>query len=71
MNQPNAENQQRIERLAWTLREAAERVGVSVPFLRKRIYAKEITPTMAGRRVLIADAELKRYFGLDRDRAAA
>jgi len=50
-----------IQKLAWGLNEAAESCGVSVAYLRKIIANGEIRPTKAGRRVLIADSELRRW----------
>lgn len=58
----NAANQ----RLAWNLYEAAAACGVSVPYLRKKIANREIQSTRAGRRVLIADNELRRWLGINR-----
>ena len=52
-------------KLAWSLPEAADACSVSVPYLRKKIDSKEITPIRVGRRVLIADAELRRWLGLN------
>lgn len=52
-------------KLAWGLREAAEACCVSVPYLRKKIESEEIRPLRVGRRILIADSELKRWLGLD------
>jgi excisionase family DNA binding protein len=53
-----------VQRLAWSLSDAAKACGVSVPYLRKIIDKGEIKPTRAGRRVLITDKELKRWLGL-------
>lgn len=57
-------------KLAWGLREAAEACSVSVPYLRKLIDDKKIRPLRVGKRVLIADSELKRWLGLDSNGAA-
>lgn len=52
------------EKLAWNLREAAGACGVSVALLRKEIDAGRLSALRAGRRLLIADAELRRWLGL-------
>jgi excisionase family DNA binding protein len=64
MQNEQSHNDNSNQRLAWGLRDAAEACGVSVPYLRKKIASNEIRPTRAGRRVLIADRELRRFLGL-------
>lgn len=54
-------------RITWNLREAASACGISVAFLRKSIEKGDLRPTRAGRRVLIADSELRRWLGLAND----
>lgn len=48
-------------KLALGLRDAAESVGVSVPFLRLEISRGRLKPARLGRRIVIPESELKRY----------
>jgi excisionase family DNA binding protein len=48
-------------RLAWSLREAAEAIGVSERFLRNEIRRGRLGAIKRGRRVLIRSDTLDRY----------
>jgi excisionase family DNA binding protein len=48
-------------RLAWSLREAAEAMGVSERFLRNEIHRGTLNVIKRGRRVLIRPDTLDRY----------
>jgi excisionase family DNA binding protein len=53
-----------VERLAYSLAEAAEVVGVSLPTLRRAIDKGDIVPRYPSRRPVIPAAELQQW--LDR-----
>ena len=47
--------------LAYSLRDAAKMLGLSVPTLRKLIKSKRLTARAAGAKFLITAEDLKRY----------
>ena len=47
--------------LAYSLRDAAKMLGLSVPTLRKLIKSKRLTAHAAGAKFLITAEDLKRY----------
>ena len=51
----------REDRLAWSLREAAQALGVSERFLRNEIHRGRLGAIKRGRRVLIRTETLDRY----------
>lgn len=51
----NSEQETRVEKLAWSIEEAAESTGLSKGYFRKIIAAGELRVSRAGRRVLILD----------------
>lgn len=57
-------------KLAWTLEELAHSLGVSVPFLRLEIKRGRLRAAHLGRRVVLLDAEVRRYLAEASDRAA-
>jgi excisionase family DNA binding protein len=48
------------ERLAWSLAEIAETMGLSVGYLRNEVRAKRLPVKRFGRRVLVLDSTLRR-----------
>lgn len=57
-------------KLGWTLYELARSLGVSVPFLRLEVKRGKLRATHLGRRVVLLDAEVRRYLAEASDRAA-
>lgn len=55
-------------RLAFGLREAAEALNVSVPFLRLEVTRGRLRVARLGRRVVIAVSELERYLAAGMER---
>jgi excisionase family DNA binding protein len=53
--------QEPLQRLAWGIREAAQLCSVSTSFIRKALDAGELRRTRLGRRVVIKDADLKKW----------
>ncbi len=49
------------ERLAMSIKEAAERLSVSASFMRLEIARGHLRPIRLGRRVLIGESEIGRY----------
>jgi hypothetical protein len=66
MEQDKAINQ----KLGWTLEELSLSLGVSVPFLRLEIKRGKLRAAHLGRRVVLLDAEVRRYLAEAGDRAA-
>lgn len=58
-------------RLAWSLREAAEALGVSERFLRNEIRRGKLVAIKRGRRVLVLAETLDRYLRDDGDQRTA
>jgi hypothetical protein len=56
------------ERLAYTLRESATALGISVGLVRLEIKRKALCPVKLGGRVLIELVEIKRYLRAGRAR---
>lgn len=48
-------------KLAYSVSEASERTSLSKAFLRNEIRAKKLKAKLVGRRVLILDADLKKW----------
>ncbi len=65
------QEQQKTERLAWAIEEAAASTGLSKGYFRKIIAAGELKTTRAGRRVLIRDCDLKEWLDRNVQKAAA
>jgi excisionase family DNA binding protein len=59
------QEQQKPQKLAWAIGEAAESTGLSKAYFRKIIAAGELKTTRAGRRILIRDSDLREW--LDRN----
>jgi excisionase family DNA binding protein len=57
-------------KLGWTLGELAQSLGVSVPFLRLEVKRGRLRAAHLGRRVVLLDAEVRRYLADASDRAA-
>jgi excisionase family DNA binding protein len=65
------ENGERLRpKLGWTLYELAQSLGVSVPFLRLEVKRGKLHAARLGRRVVLLDAEVRRYLAEASDRAA-
>jgi excisionase family DNA binding protein len=58
------------QKLGWTLDELANSLGVSVPFLRLEIKRGKLRAAHLGRRIVLLDAEVRRYLAEASDRAA-
>jgi hypothetical protein len=58
------------QKLGWTLYELASSLSVSVPFLRLEIKRRRLRSAHLGRRVVILDAEVRRYLAQASDHAA-
>lgn len=58
------------QKLGWTLEELAKSLSVSVPFLRLEIKRGKLRAAHLGRRVVLLDAEVRRYLADASDRAA-
>jgi excisionase family DNA binding protein len=54
-------NEQQQERIAYSVKEVAEMISLSVAMVRKEIRAGNIKTRKAGARVLILKADLDRY----------
>jgi len=61
--------QEKPQKLAWDIQEAASATGLSKAYFRKIIAAGELKTTRAGRRVLIRDSDLRAW--LDQNVRAA
>jgi excisionase family DNA binding protein len=48
-------------KLGWSLQELAHSLGVSVPFLRLEVKRGRLRVAHLGRRVVLLDAEVRRY----------
>jgi excisionase family DNA binding protein len=48
-------------KLGWSLEELAHSLGVSVPFLRLEVKRGRLRAAHLGRRVVLLDAEVRRY----------
>jgi excisionase family DNA binding protein len=48
-------------KLGWTLDELARSLGVSVPFIRLEVKRGRLKAAHLGRRVVVLDAEVRRY----------
>jgi excisionase family DNA binding protein len=59
-----------LPKLGWTLYELAQSLGVSVPFLRLEVKRGKLHAARLGRRVVLLDAEVRRYLAEASDRAA-
>lgn len=57
-------------KLGWKLEELAQSLGVSVPFLRLEVKRGKLKAAHLGRRVILLDAEVRRYLAEASDRAA-
>lgn len=57
-------------KLGWTFDELAQSLGVSVPFLRLEVKRGRLRAAHLGRRVVLLDAEVRRYLAEASDRAA-
>lgn len=57
----NDPQQEKPEKLAWAIEEAASSTGLSKAYFRKIIAAGELKITRAGRRVLIRDGDLREW----------
>jgi excisionase family DNA binding protein len=64
------QNKQTDQKLGWTLDELASSLSVSVPFLRLEIKRRRLRAAHLGRRVVILDAEVRRYLAQASDHAA-
>jgi hypothetical protein len=66
------ENEKKLNspKLAWTLEEPAHSLSVSVPFLRLEVKRGKLRAAHLGRRVVLLDAEVRRYLAEASDRAA-
>jgi excisionase family DNA binding protein len=66
------ENEKKLNspKLGWTLEELAHSLGVSVPFLRLEVKRGRLHAAHLGRRVVLLDAEVRRYLAEASDRAA-
>jgi len=49
------------QKLGWTLQELANSLSVSVPFLRLEVKRGHLKAAHLGRRVVLLDAEVRRY----------
>jgi excisionase family DNA binding protein len=58
------------QKLGWTLDELASSLSVSIPFLRLEIKRRRLRAAHLGRRVVILDAEVRRYLAQASDHAA-
>jgi excisionase family DNA binding protein len=58
------------QKLGWTLDELANSLSVSVPFLRLEIKRGKLRAAHLGRRIVLLDAEVRRYLAEASDRAA-
>ena len=56
-----------VERLAFSINEAAESLGVSRSSVKELIYTNQIRVVRVGRRVLISRQSLLEYLGDDRN----
>lgn len=63
MREKVTSGEKRVERLAWGINEAAKSCGVSPGHIRNVIAAGELPTKRLGRRVLILDADLRRWVG--------
>jgi hypothetical protein len=57
-------------KLGWTLHELAQSLSVSVPFLRLEVKRGRLRVAHLGRRVVVLDAEVRRYLAEASDKAA-
>ena len=57
-------------KLGWTLDELAHSLSVSIPFLRLEIKRGRLRAAHLGRRVVVLDAEVRRYLAGASDHAA-
>jgi excisionase family DNA binding protein len=57
-------------KLAWTLPQLAQSLGVSVPFIRLEIKRGRLRAAHLGRRVVLLDLEVRRYLTAATDRVA-
>jgi excisionase family DNA binding protein len=57
-------------KLGWTLEELARSLSVSVPFLRLEVKRGRLRAAHLGRRVVVLDAEVRRYLAEASSRAA-
>ena len=62
-------NAQHVERLALSIAETAQVLGISVVTVRRRIADKSIHPVRIGRRALVPIAELDRLLNVSTDAA--
>jgi excisionase family DNA binding protein len=63
-------NSNSAQKLGWTLEELALSLSVSVPFLRLEIKRGRLRAARLGRRVVLLDAEVRRYLAEAADRGA-
>jgi excisionase family DNA binding protein len=61
MTMKEYEKEKPVEKLAWSIEEAAGSTGLSKGFYRKIIKAGELKVAKAGRRVLILDVDLREW----------
>jgi hypothetical protein len=57
-------------KLGWTLAELARSLSVFVPFIRLEVKRGRLKAAHLGRRVVVLDAEVRRYLAEASDRAA-
>jgi hypothetical protein len=67
----SAQRYREIERLAWSVPEAAIRTGLSVRKLWTDIKQGLLHPQRIGGRTLVSEEELRRYLGLSSGRPTA
>lgn len=60
-SETNSGQQGSTVKLAWRLDEIAQSTGLSVPFLRKEIYAGNLKSNKLGRCVIVLDSDLQEY----------